>query len=161
MKLVASKPTVSIADPLSIRTGSGTMEIARVSVTADIRGDVSLNALPVQITTSGKTAQVIGPLSVQVNSSNLTIGGTINAVGLNSSTSSVITFGDKGYVIPAGSTVTFSLVGNILMQDTSDAIVTNIGDKANFVWGDIEGGATSTGSYIYNYPTAVSAYARY
>ena len=54
MVLVASKPTVTLANATDSVVGTGgSIEIARVTIAADAKGSVALNSLPIKIATAG------------------------------------------------------------------------------------------------------------
>lgn len=158
MTVVGSKPTLSISNPISTSVGSGgTVEIARITVSADSAGSIKINEIPLSMIVSGNG--LADTLSVKVASSNvsLTSGGTIS-VGTTTATTSLVILG--GYNISAGSSVTFSIYANTSLTQqnrTSDTLRTSLGDKTFFVWTDVNGGTQIDGSMIYNYPTNTAA----
>lgn len=158
MTLVASKPTVTFVD-VSKTSGSGVREIARVTVSADSKGPITLKTLPISITASGTgTANSSASMSVQVNGSNITA--AFSAMGAVSTTTSAtstnITFNSgAGYDIAAGSSVTFSIYDTVSLSASGDSISTSLGATSTFAWIDTMGSTTQSldGQLIYNFPS--------
>ena len=155
MVVVASKPIVSVSDPIqSVVLVGGTKVVARVTVSADIAGDISLINLPIQMVTSnGAQASNVGTVGqVKVGNTIVSTTGGIVSVGVATSTAGVINFGLNGYTIAKGQSVTFDIYGTVtLIKDNS--IQTSITSADLFTWKDINGNATATGTAIYNFPT--------
>jgi hypothetical protein len=155
MTVVASKPTVTLSNPTQTTIVGGTVVVARVTVSADAKGDVSLINLPISIVgTTGSSGLSIGTTTqVKIGSSIAsTTGGIYSFTGATAATGTITFTGDNGYVIPAGTSVTFDIYGTITMS-TGNSVQTSIPSTARFVWKDINGNATTTGAKIYNFPT--------
>jgi hypothetical protein len=112
MTLVASKPTVTAIKPASTIVSVGNVKAIEVTVTADAKGDITLNSLPITVGVGGAstTIDTAGTDTVIVTKSdNSTItttstpftGGTATKSG-----TSIISF-TGGYLIPAGTSQTF------------------------------------------------------
>jgi len=155
MVIVASKPTITLSSPAeTIVYAGGTKTLARVTVAADAAGNVSLIDLPIKIvTTSGS---VITGLNLQVGGvtktatfSSTTVSASANVtIGITSIT------GTGGYEVTPGSPVVFDIVGTVALAAVTDSIQTSIASSTSgFVWKDIGGDATTTGAFIYNFPT--------
>jgi hypothetical protein len=150
MVLVASKPTVILSDA-NRNPGSGVVKVAEVKVSADAKGGISLNTLPIKFTVQGTgTSVAASSLVVKVGSTQVATGANAIATSTASSTTNVVITG--GYDIAAAGSVTFDIYADITLADAG-SIRTSIPSSANFVWTDINGNATTTGALIYNFPT--------
>jgi len=152
MVVVASKPTVTLSNPTQTVVVGGTVVLARVTVSADAKGDVSLMTLPISVIgADGATGVNVGTTgAVKVGSSIITTTGGVSSFASTTATSTILF--TNGYVIPAGTSVTFDIYGTVTLS-TGDSVQTSITDAATFVWKDVAGNATTTGAYIYNFPT--------
>jgi hypothetical protein len=154
MVVVASKPTVTLSNPTQTVVVGGTVVLGRVTVSADAKGDVSLMKLPISVIGANAahgTAVAATSSGVKVGSSIVSTTGGIPAFG-TSTVTGMIDFGSNGYVIPAGTSVTFDIYGTVTLS-TGDSVQLSITDAATFVWKDVAGNATTTGASIYNFPT--------
>ncbi len=153
MTLVYSKPGATVGSDSN--TGNGSKVLARVTVSADAAGAISLLTLPISITaTLGTTASTTG---VYIN------GAPYSAVTGGVSTTSATATGTLtftgGYRIEAGaaSAVTFEIRGNISGGEAGvDDVQTSLGASSLFTWGDINGSSTlpvASGTAMFNYPT--------
>jgi hypothetical protein len=161
MKVVASKPTVTISRPTTysgLGTGDlGSIVIARVTITPDSAGPIGLMSLPLKISTSAG-ATTTGAVKVKVGT--VEVGSqAFGTISPSSNATNTITFsGTNGYQISAATT--FDIYAPVeFSSDTnlSPAITTGI-QSAGFIWSDINGGgvarsATSTDDLIVNFPT--------
>lgn len=155
MVVVGSKPTVNLSDPAKTSVyGGGTVILARVTVIADVEGDVSLIDLPIRIsTTVGSSVKDAGtPNQVKIGNTPVTTTGGISLVGTSSEATGTISFGSEGYTVQAGTSVTFDIYGTATLVD-HNSIQLSMPSADLFVWKDIEGNATTTGSLIYNFPS--------
>jgi hypothetical protein len=158
MKVVASKPTVTVSNPTTQLVASGgTVIVARVTVSADAKGDIGLISLPIKVLTSATASStgIGGVNQVKIGSSIIATTGGISTAAANATATGTIAFtGANGYVIAAGTSVTFDIWGNVTLPATTDSIQSSIASSTvGFVWADISGNATSTGAFIYNFPT--------
>jgi len=157
MKLVGSVPTLAIASPSSVLT-NGNVEVADVTVTANAKGDVTLNALPVSLTTTNALLSAVGgtELYVQDSSGNPVTTTFTNFTGtptsgtsITTATTSTITFGANGYRISAGTSQTFRIflsfasVINTSGAHTASASM-SLGTADLFSWTDTGGNASAT-----------------
>lgn len=181
MTLVGSKPSVSVASATST-TGkisvNATPDVIRISVTADTKGDIKLNELPVKITANpnggtltfktddAATAAVVeNPIGVTIESSGET---TVTATGTPAFASTQTAGGDIVIVfgtpvdISAGKTKTF--VVSVPVNTYAPAgnfkpfISSSLGaNSVNFKWTDTAGNATVTqgGTLIVGYDQVV------
>ena len=159
MTLVSSKPTITIANPSDTTVGgSATAEIARITISADAKGPIEVNAIPLSLITTGSGAALTSAsTTVKVGSS--LIGTTDNfatAVGSTTAATGTITF-NTPYSVAAGSSVTFSVYVDDLaltqVNTTVDTLRTKLGVNTLFSWNDVNGNVSPNGSAIYNYPT--------
>ncbi len=154
MVVVASKPTVTLVNPTeTVVLSGGTKVVARVTVAADAKGDVALLSLPIRIvgtaSTSGTNIGTVG--TVKIGSQVITTtGGVATFTGATAATGTIAFTG--GYSIPAGTSVTFDIYGTVVLT-TDCSIQTSVPSASLFVWKDVSGNATTTGSAIYNFPT--------
>jgi len=156
MTLVGSKPTVVFNDVSKAGVVSGTQEIARVTVSADAKGDINLLTLPLSSQASG-AGSATGVLSVYANGTQLTattdFTEDLGAVGTTTAATGTITF-VGGYTIPAGQSVTFKIFSPVTINaNTYDAIATSLGANTLFTWKDVIGDVSPTGAKILNYPS--------
>ena len=163
MKLVGSKPTLTITSTSNAGLLVGENHLMDLVVAADSHGDVSLNTLVFNIAST----QVTGP-AVNASSTRLAIGSTTISNATCTITGTTAAGVDTcvfsgGYVIPAGTPVTFSLFGTTtgtLSTAGSSSVVTSLGASSTLSWNDDAGAASSTAitgatntTYLYNYPT--------
>lgn len=159
MTIVSSKPTITLANASDTTVGGGgVVEVARITISADAKGPIKVNAIPLSqiMTGSGSSATTT---TVKVGSSNIAItDGFAATVGTTTAVTGTLTI-TNGYDIAAGSSVTFSIYKNVTLTNANlslDTIRTTLGSSANFVWTDVNGNATTTGAMIYGYPTNVA-----
>jgi hypothetical protein len=165
MTMVGSKPAVALGLPNGASGSSvtglsvGTKYVADVRVTADAKGDVKIDTLPLTFTGNTGTFTTPGTLTVK-NSA----GSTITAISVGSVTGSgtaaataTITF-TGGYTISAGQTETFKIeVPVTAVGGTGSSLATGIGAAASLTWTDVAGNGTAaarTGALLLNYPTS-------
>lgn len=162
MTLVASKPTVELLAPSNTHLTNGTVELAKIKVTADSTGNIIMNTLPVTIATSGAvtitgTGGTTDLVVKDKNGSSLTISEDLAATipVNNAGTAVVITF-TGGYTIAAGTSETFSIWATAALSDgTGDSVSTTAAPSSSFNWQDVNGNdASITGTNILNYPTS-------
>jgi hypothetical protein len=159
MTLVGSKPTVVFNDVSRSAVVSGTQEIARVTVTADAKGEIKLLTLPLSSQASGAgSATASTSLTVYANGTQLTattdFTNSLGAVGTSTAATGTITFVD-GYSISAGQSVVFKIYSPVTINaQTFDGLSTSLGSNTLFTWEDVVGGVSGiTGERILNYPT--------
>ena len=159
MTLVGSKPTVVFNDVSRSAVVTGTQEIARVTVTADAKGEIKLLTLPLSSQASGAgSATASTSLTVYANGTQLTattdFTNSLGAVGTTTAATGTITFVD-GYSISAGQSVVFKIYSPVTINaNTYDGLSTSLGSNTLFTWNDVVGGASGiTGERILNYPT--------
>jgi len=149
MTLVSAKPTLAVANGIGTDAqGSGYKTLARITVGAN-SGSIKLNQLAVTAATSGD-AVISGNLDLVDTNTGLSIATTTVASGIFS----LGTGPTAGYTITNSSV--FEVKANVSgTYAASGMISTTISvTKANFIWTDIGGNATSTGSGIVPFPTA-------
>ena len=153
MTLVSSKPTVGTVD-VSRTSGSGKREIARVIVSADANGPITLKTLPLSLQASGSaSAGGSGSISVQVNGSDITsAASTMGTVGTAVTTTNITFNNGVGYDIAAGSSVTFRVYDSVTISQSGDSILSSLGVSSAFGWTDMNGSASFNGTLIQNYP---------
>lgn len=154
MVVVGSKPIVSLLEPAQkVVLSGGTVILGRVSVTADVGGEVSLLELPIRVsTTANSSGSSIGTSNkVKVGSSLVSTTGGISVASSSSNVDGVISFGPDGYSILAGETVTFDIYGTVSLLD-GNSVQLSIPSATSFVWKDVKGNATTTGALIYGFP---------
>jgi hypothetical protein len=168
MTLVGSKPssiTLGLPNGQSGTSASGltvgTIYVADVKVTADAKGDIRINAIP--LTFSGNAAGThISPstaLNVKDASGSIISNATVGSVTGNgtSSATALITF-TGGYTILAGTTQTFRIEVQVsaLNGSSTDSVAVSVSPASSFTWTDLAGSGTTagqTGTLITNYPT--------
>jgi hypothetical protein len=161
MTVVGSKPTVSLVNPTdTIVTTGGTIPVARVTVSADAKGAIRLETLPLsmQAVVSGSSAEGALAIKAIVGStetvlvSGVDFNETVGAIGTTTAATGTVTF-VGGYNIPAGTSVTFEITDNVTLV-TDGSLRTSLGSSSLFKWKDVVGGLSGiTGSQIVNYPT--------
>ncbi len=149
MTLVAAKPTLAVASGNGTDAqGSGYKTLARVTVSS-VGGPIKLNNLAVSVATSGdatvgSTLDLVDPSTSQVLATS-----TFSAASFDLGTGPA-----AGY--PINGSFTFEVKANVTgTYGNSGLITTTLStNKANFVWTDTAGNATSTGSGIVPFPSA-------
>ena len=165
ISLVASKPTVTIANPGgSLVTGS--VRLARITVSADAAGPISINQIPVSIQSNSAAAALTSQiLSIKDVNGNAITGATSTAIAVtagNSGTSN-ITFTTPGYRIEAGQSMSFDVYGTesgALGVAGASSLVTSLGTAGSLQWTDTNGASTVGGLFgtlLTNYPTNTSS----
>jgi len=158
MTLVGSKPTVTFVDLSKSGVVSGTQEIARVTISADAKGDIKLLTLPLSSKASGAgSATASTSLTVYANGTLLTrttdFTNSLGAIGTTTAATGTITF-VGGYDIAAGQSVTFKVYSPVTINATTfDGISTSLGANTLFTWTDVNGAVNPDGSKILNYPS--------
>jgi len=163
MVVVASKPTVTVSSPVQyngVRTGN--VSIARITITPDAAGPVGIVSLPIKIQTSANSSTTAVTSVVKVNGPSgqvVPTTGSVAAVAANGSATGTITFtgnsDGKGYIL-SGAT-TFDIIGDVFLALDGSISTSIASSTSGFVWADINGGATTTGAYILNFPTNAAA----
>ncbi len=151
MILVGSKPTVTI-DSIQ-KTGlvlGAENKIGEVTVAADAAGGIKVNLIPFSLNTTGIGTPEF--TSMRIAEGNVTI------TGSSCTLSGMCSFGNSpdGYVIPAGTSKTFSLYGTVTGTATASTVVSVSSSVIApvFTWEDMVGGGIGwLGTPIYNFPT--------
>jgi len=166
MTLVGSKPAVALGLPNGATGstmagfGTGTKYVADITITANAKGDIKVNAIPLTFNTTS-TSSVAPSSALNVKDSTGTVisnasVGSITGNGTASATA-LVTF-TNGYLIPAGTSQTFRIEVSVTSAaGTGNSIATGIGSAGSFTWTDVAGNGTSaagTGSLITNFPTS-------
>lgn len=157
MTLVAAKPTITVAKPAGSVVSVGSIKALEVTVTAD-QGDITLNALPIQIGVGGASTTV----STTANAIEVTKADnspvTTTETGITTTTggTSTITF-TGGYLIEKGQSMTFLVYVPVTAITAgvsgSTSLSTSLGASSSFNWTDSAGsGSAVTGALIYGYP---------
>jgi hypothetical protein len=128
MKLVASKPTVTVAASVK-GLAAGSMVVHKFTVTADAGGDIQLTKLPWII--SGTNATVGVPTDIRAN------GGSITSLGAITATD--FTFAAP-YNVTAGQSVTFEVIAPVSGVASNASVISYTSPKTNFLWNDVIGG---------------------
>jgi hypothetical protein len=143
MKLVSSKPTVTLAvSPTNATLVSGSNIVLKFTVAADAGGDVALMALPF---TLGGSAAPTAVTTVRADSAN------INSLGTPSLTGFTFT---APYTIQAGTSRTFEVEATVGATPANSSAIGSVSPSTGLIWNDVIGGGMSlTGADINNYPT--------
>ena len=164
MTLVASKPTVVVANPGSSVTLGLPTELIDVTVSADAAGDINLDSLPLVVTANGGSLNIAtSTLVIQDQNGNVitTATGTLGVQANNTATTSVSFLNgvSTGYRIPAGTSQTFKIFASPASYSGTAGTLslgTQLGSQSLFKWTDIQGNSgegTLTGSAVTNWPT--------
>ena len=164
MTLVASKPTVVVANPGSTVTLQGQTELIDVTVSADAAGDINLDALPISVTENGSGLSIASQTLVVKDANNnivTTATGTLAVTSTGTTTVSFLNGVSTGYRIPAGTSQTFKIFASPTGYSGTAGTLslgTQLGAASLLKWTDIQGGSAEsalTGSSMANYPTDV------
>jgi len=167
MTLVASKPTVVVANPGSSVTLGGSTELIDITVSADPAGDINLDSLPISVTTNGGSLQIPAQILVIKDANNNVISTATTStftVGTGATATTSVSFLNgvtTGYRIPAGTSQTFKVFANPTGYSGTAgtlSIGTQLGSASFLKWTDINGGSAEsalTGASLANYPTDV------
>lgn len=163
MTVVGSKPTLALGLPNGASGSSvsglsvGTKYVADIKVTADAKGDIKVNTIPLTFTgnAAGTTSNGAGLVVKNAAGSTIATATVTGTAGQNAT--ATITF-TGGYTISANQTETFKIELPVTaVAGASSSIATGIGAAASFTWTDTAGNGTSgagTGTLILNYPTS-------
>lgn len=154
MKLVGSRPTMTLASSNSTLV-LGSTDVGSVTVTANAKGDITLNALPITVTQSTGTTQpnanpgyAANGIRVYDKDNNLVTTTNTQFSGTTAGGTSTITF-TNGYVISAGTSqtfhvyLTFDAFTNPGGAHTS-SVSLGLGTADLFSWTDTAGNASAT-----------------
>jgi len=164
--LVGSKPTFAVTDVNTTLT-NGLVEIARVTVTADTKGDINLGELPISVTSTGVASVATSTNNIVVKDSDGNTISTTNAsfsVLAGQTGTSTIVFGASSaaaYPIAAGTPVTLSIYvtgATVSGAVNTTSLSTSLGSAANVKWYDVAGSNSTVinGSLLSNYPSNTS-----
>ncbi len=154
ISIVGTKPSLTVGaltgDSL---TGLGYTRIGRVSLIADANGVLSLEELPLVLSTIGASTSY----ATSSNSVKVYVGSTLIATTNDEFASGTTTVAFTGnYTVSAGQTVNFDIYADVtgLGSTAGDSkISVKLGSAALLIWNDLTGdGSDLTGSYIFNYP---------
>ena len=147
MKLVGSKPSISLSASGSTLT-AGLVDVAHVTVSADAKGGITLNQLPISYRLSGATL-IDGVVVKDQNGQQV----SISSIG-----NSQINF-TGGYLIPAGTNQTFRVYFQLGAIEAPGATLTvGLGLPGLFGWTDTAGNSSypitsDNSTYLFNYST--------
>ncbi len=164
MTLVASKPTVTVVKPSGVVVSVGNIEAIDVTVSADAKGDLQLNSLPITVGVGGASTTVATAAnSVFVTKADNSPITTTSLALAATGGSSTITF-TGGYLIPAGTSQTFRVFVPVTAITAgvsgSTSLSTSLATGAAFSWTDIASGAVvaQTGTTnILGYPNTFTS----
>jgi hypothetical protein len=161
MSIVGSKPTLGVVDASS-QLVNGLVKVGSVTVAADSHGDIALNTLPLNFTSTGNVSIASGTNNVVVKNaadqSTVTTTNDTLAVTAGSSDNTTVTF-TGGYTVTAGSTVTLDVyvtAATVTNGPGANALSMALYTASGLTWTDVAGsGATGaeSGTLLYNYPT--------
>lgn len=170
MKLVGSKPTVTVAQPAGVILTTGAVEVIDVTITADAAGPISITSFPITASISagaGTPSFTSGGAFTVKDASNNTVTLAANTGAVNQFTSTTggsatVTLG-SAYTIAAGASQTFkvfvpvSALGTGTLPNTY--VYTSLATGSGFAWTDVAGaGSVTTGTtYVYNYPSTFTS----
>ena len=158
MMVVGSKPTLTVVDS-SAQLINGLVKVGSVTVSADSKGDIAVNAIPLTFNSTGYVT--VGGTSLVVKnaadqSTVNTTDGTLT-VTAGSSGNVTVTF-TGGYNITAGQSVTFDVYATAATVSNGPGanVLSMKLNTTGFLWTDVAGNGSAagrTGALIYNYPT--------
>ncbi|MCE9585355.1 peptidoglycan-binding protein [Candidatus Nomurabacteria bacterium] len=162
MTLVGSKPTVTASKPTATLAAAAT-EAIDVTIAADSKGDISLDAFPITVALNAATVSTTSTSNISVvTSDGQTVSVSNSAFSATTGGSSTITFGSS-YLIPAGTSKTFRVyVTPTAVTGTGvngASMTTSLATGSAFSWTDVAGaGGSLTGTAnIYNFPNTFSS----
>ncbi len=153
MKLVGSKPTITLS-PSSAALVVGAVDIGHVTVTADAKGDITLNQLPLYVLLTSGNRPFVKDQNDQIVPTTDT-GFSLMSDG--NGVKFVFTF-TGGYLIKAGTSQTFKIFMQVPGVTNGSSMTLGLGSRDLFSWTDTAGGGTTpvttdNGTFFYNYPT--------
>jgi len=159
MNLVGSKPsfTVNTTQQTGLNIGGVENKIGEVTIAADAAGAIKVNNIAFNVGATGLTA-ALALTNVRIADGNATIPGSSISSGCTTTGACVMTLGatPNGYMIPAGTSKTFSLYGTIT-NSASASVVVSVSSSVTAgttTWDDVTGGGTNLASTnVYNFPT--------
>lgn len=159
MYLVGSKPTftVNTTQQTGLNIGGVENKIGEVTIAADAAGAIKVNNIAFNVGATGLTA-ALALTNVRIADGNATIAGSSVSSGCTTTGACVMSLGSSpnGYMIPAGTSKTFSLYGTIT-NSASASVVVSVSSSVTAgttTWDDVLGGGTNlTATNVYNFPT--------
>jgi hypothetical protein len=149
--LVASRPTLTMAQSATTGFGNGIVKIGEFTASADAAGDIELAQLPVSITTtaSGSNFELRDSTGATVITGVSAISGSGNFV---------FTTPRK---IAKGTSETYTVYGTFSAVSGAagtQSVTFGLGAKGNFQWNDVVGGVTGiTGTNLNTYPNTTQS----
>lgn len=150
MTIVGSRPTLGVVDASTLLV-NGLIKVGSVTVAADAKGDVAINALPLTFNSTGNVTIASGTDNLviknaadqsTVNTTNDNL--TVNAGGTDNTT---VTF-TGGYTVTAGQTVTFDVyatAATVTGGPAANALSMKLGAAASLTWTDLAGSGSAAG----------------
>jgi hypothetical protein len=169
MHLVASKPTVALTLPNNVAGSSttgltvGMKHLADVRVTADSKGDISLQELYVNLDGNAAGTTIDGAsVVIKDGSGNVVTDAYVFANGGNDADTYADIYFDNnsaGYTIAAGTTAVFRIEANVTAVAGASSSVAVSLDQDAFSWDDVSGTDdagdwSEAGSVISGFPTS-------
>ncbi len=156
IKVVGSKPTITIGSTPTNKLSAGTIEAIDITVAANAKGDITLNSLPVTVTLNAATMATAATVVVK-DAGNNSITTTNTTFSSYVGGTSTISF-TGGYLIQAGTSQTFRIyvpVTAVTGTGVNGASMASALGASTFAWTDTAGGGsyTSGTTYMYNYPS--------
>lgn len=149
--LVASRPTLTMAQAATTGFGNGIVKIGEFTVSADAAGDIEVKQIPVTITTtaSGSAFELRDSTGGTVITGSNTLSGSGN---FTISTARKIAKGTSETYTVYG---TFSAVSGAA---GTQSVTFGLGAKASFLWNDVIGGTSNiTGGNLNTYPNTTQS----
>ena len=158
--LVGSEPTLTVnsVQQTGLNVGATAQQIGQVTIAANTAGTIGVNQIKFNIGNSGFSSG-FNLASAIISDSGSAVMATGASCPTVTSSTVICTFsGTNGYLIPAGSSKTFSLYATVTgtTAASSTVSVSSQVDSAGFNWTDVAGGGASGalhGALIYGFPT--------
>jgi hypothetical protein len=152
-KLVASRPTLTMAQSSTGGFGNGTVKIGEFTVSADAAGDIEVKQVPVSVTT---TATITASSIELRDSSGSTVITGSNA--LSASGNFVLSTARK---IAKGTSETYTVYASftgVTGAAGTQSVTFGLGAKTSLLWNDVIGGAANiTGGNLNTYPNTTQS----
>jgi hypothetical protein len=148
--LVASKPTITMAQTSTTGFGNGTVKIGEFTIAADAAGDIAVKAIPITVSVAGAGTTTAGSIELRDKDGNAVIAGSNALNGSGTFTLST------ARPISKGTSETYSVYGTfsgVSGNSGTQSVTFGLGTKNSFQWNDISGAVNNiTGVPMASYP---------
>ncbi len=149
--LVASKPTITMAQTTTSGLGNGSVKIGEFTIAADAAGDIEVKQIPVTVSSSTGIAITASTLELRDSSGATVITGSNALSGSGNFTLSTARRISKG---TSETYTVYATLTGVAGNAGTASVTFGLGNKNLFQWNDVAGGVSAiTGQSMLAYPT--------